>query len=179
MGPSDSVVSMPARVPTFSAGVVITPAASPSDVFTIAGSATMTIFVKKIKVNGQTADTSLVQLIRRRTANTGGTSTNPTPVANDSDDQGNATATLTAYTANPSALGTAVGTMDAQYVTGAASSSSATDALPMMRDFGDILYDKPITLRGATDVLAVNLNGTSGITPIAVAVEWTEAGANG
>ena len=161
----------------------IAPAATATDVFTIYGSATYgsatkTIRVTKILLSGSqtTGGTVAIQLIKRSTTNTGGTSTTSTAVPNDSNDAA-ATATVLSYTTNPSALGTSIGTLKSLRTqvpnTTATSENSAT--------FGYWeLYKadtpaKAIVLRGASQGLCINFGGvtvTGG--SFSYVVEWTE-----
>src|SRR5204863_4895248 len=89
-------------------GLVV--AASATDIFAITGSATKIVRITRLRISGvrTTGTDTDIQLIKRSTANTGGTSTNPTKVAYDSNDPAS-TATINAYTANPTGLGTAIG----------------------------------------------------------------------
>src|SRR5690242_6665608 len=85
-------------------------ASSATDVFTITGSASKLTRVSRIRISGikTTAGADVdVQAVKRSTANTGGTSTNPVLVPYDSASPA-AASTVTAYTANPT-LGITVG----------------------------------------------------------------------
>jgi len=95
------------REQTYSAvSVALVPAASATDVFCISGSATKMIAISKIVISG-TAGTLVslpFTLVRRATLNTGGTAAtgSAAPVATrHNSTNAAATATLTAYTANP------------------------------------------------------------------------------
>lgn len=135
-----------------------TPAATPTDVFTITGSATKTIRIKHIKLTGSagTAGQFVWYLVRRSGANTGGTSTAPTPLKHDSSDAA-ATAALALYTANPTGLGTTVGN-----ISGVRLFHNVTTAAPdrFIWDFST-RNDKALVLRGTGDVLAINGNGAA------------------
>lgn len=160
---------------TYSVSATIAPAALATDIFTIAGSASKVVRVTKVSVNGvqTTAGQAQVILLRRSTANTGGTSTAPAKVAHDTQNTA-AVATVLAYTANPTALGTLVGTVraDRVFLPGAA---TASDAQGLDHLFGDAGQQSP-TLRATTDLLAVNLNGvTIAGGSLNVTVEWTES----
>jgi hypothetical protein len=149
-------------------------ATTATDIFTITGSATKTIRIIRIAFSAQetTAGVVNVLLIKRSAANTGGTFATATAVPHDSNDAA-ATATVLNYTANPSALGAAVGTIRAARIfiptSGTDTSNSVNES-----DFG-IGPEKAIVLRGTTQVLAVNLNATTvaGGTWTCY-VEWTE-----
>ena len=169
-------VTMGASSATYAAAISgLVPAALATDVFVINGSASKTIRISKINVNGvqATAGQVAISVIKRSTANTGGTSTTPTRTPYDSANAA-ATATVLAYTANPATLGTVVGTITASrlFVPGVA---SATDAQGFTMITGDV-GQQFVTLRGIAENLAINLNGVT-ITGGAVNVtfEWTES----
>lgn len=160
---------------TYSAAVqALTAAGNPTDVFTITGSATATVFVKKIEISGvATANTvGVVQLIKRSTANTAGTSTTPAAVPMDSNDAA-ATAVVRAYTANPT-LGTAVGTIAAKRIFYPITAATLPSDNNTVFEFGTDSRQSLI-LRGATQVLSLNLNGTTiGGNSLSIYVEWEE-----
>lgn len=144
-----------------------------TDIFTITGSATKTVRVLRLAYSAQqtTAGVDNILVIKRSTANTGGTSASATRVPHDSNDAA-ATATVLNYTANPT-LGTAVGTVRAARMF---IPTAGTDISTFVYeyDFG-ALPEKAIVLRGTGEVLAINLNGAtiSGGTWTCF-VEWTE-----
>lgn len=168
-------VTFSAAAATYSASIVgLSPAALATDIFTITGSATKTVRISRILVNGvqTTAGQVSVMAVKRSTANTVGTSTAPTRVPYDSTSAA-ATATVLAYTANPT-LGTTVGTITSSrlFVPGTASASDAQGLQVLTGDVGQQF----ITLRGIAEVVAVNLNGVT-VTGAAlnITVEWTES----
>lgn len=164
-------MSAPATYSAAITGLVV--AAAATDVFTLLGSATKIVRVRQFSVSG-TAGTALVanvQVIKRSTANTGGTSTAPVAVPNDSASPA-ATAVALAYTANPT-TGTLVGVARTQKLlfdvtTGAGASASA--------DYETHANGhRPLTLRGVAETLAINLAGVTLNTPsVNIYVEWTE-----
>lgn len=135
-------------------------ASSCTDLFTITGSATRTIRVTRLEVIGQqtTAAAAQVIVLVRSTANSGGTSSNPTAVPLDSSSPG-ATATLNAYTANPT-TGSLVGNIFAGYIFLAAPATATVGSDKVLLDYGN-RPAQAIVLRGTTQVLAVNLNGVT------------------
>jgi len=149
-------------------------ASSATDIFTITGSASKTVRVLRIGFSGTqtTAGTVNVLAIKRSSANSGGTSASATAVVHDSTD-GAVSATVLNYTANPTSLGTAVGTVRAVRAfiptTGTAASSQFYEF-----DFGE-WAEKAVVLRGTSQVLALNLNATT-VTGGAWTcwVEWSE-----
>lgn len=149
-------------------------AASATDIWTITGSATKTIKITRIVIGGRAtavANADIV-LVKRSAADTGGTSTAPTAVPYDSL-QGAATATLAAYTANPT-TGTLVGNLGVyQYALGNLTTGVGHDELTL--DFGGRAGSKPIILRGAAEQFGINLAGVSYSGNLwDITVEWTE-----
>ena len=148
---------------TYSAtsAIAFTAAATPTDIFTIYGSATRTIKILRIGFSATqtTAATANIVLIKRSAANTGGTIATATSVPHDAADP-TATATIVNYTANATALGAAVGTVKAlrAYIPAPATATPQT--------FYEIIFggnnnEKPIILRGTSQGLAINLNSTT------------------
>lgn len=132
-------------------------AVAATDWITVTGSATKTVRVGKLSVCGTaTAATTVdVLLIKRSTADTGGTiSSTPTAVPNDSGNAA-ATAVVVSYSANPT-LGTTVGNVDVKkWNVGAAGGAGC-----VFWQWGDT-NGQQIVLRGVTQQLAVNLNGVA------------------
>jgi hypothetical protein len=149
-------------------------AASATDIFTLTGSASKTIRVTRLEISGQqtTAAAAQVIVLVRSTANTGGTSTNPTAVPHDSNSPA-ASATINAYTANPT-TGSLVGNIYAGYVFLAAPGTATVGSDKVVFDYGN-RPAQAIVLRGTGQVLAVNLNGVT-VTGGAfdINVEWSE-----
>lgn len=153
----------------------ITPVATATDVLTISGSASKVIRITKISIVGTATAASIYDhyIVKRTAANTGGTSTSPTPAKSDSNDP-TAAATLRLYTANPSALGSGI-SVEANKTYLTASSSPGAAALPVVYTFGN-RNDKAIVLRGTGESLAFNFAGQavpSGAN-IYMNIEWTE-----
>lgn len=156
-------------------------ASSATDIFTITGSSTKTIRVTRIELFATTTSATPaaldVLLLKRSTANTAGTSTgSPAAIPHDSTSAA-ASATVLAYTANPT-TGTLVGNIRAAKYMMALATQTATD-FPMPQvlvwDFG-ARPSQGIVVRGTSEVLAINLNAA---TPTATAsfnisIEWTE-----
>lgn len=154
------------------------PAASTTDFAEIYGSSSKTVFVKRItvimaaNVNGSTINPVFV--VRRSTANSGGTATTETAVKNDTN-SGSATATVKTYTANPT-TGTLVGRI--------ASNALGLGISPTMNSNAQaiVLYEarpdtQAETLRGTGEGLCVNFNGTKpdvGTPTLSVCFEWEE-----
>lgn len=134
------------------------PAASATDIFSIIGSATTTVEVNKITISATKTTDGVVDvyIIKRSTANTGGTSTSATWVPHISTDAA-ATAVGSIYTANPSALGTNVGAV--RIVPLSIPTTTATTTNVYEINFGE--RGKPIILSGVAQALSINLGGVT------------------
>lgn len=164
--------------PTYQASITgLVTAASATDFFTIQGSATKTVTVLNLECYGtaSTAATADILVIKRSAANTTGTSTTPTGVPIDSASPA-ATALVKAYTVNPGALGTSVGTIRA---TKLALPLPATGAVLQRLQllFGDGPGEQGVTLRGVAQTLALNGNAATLGTGAAISCSatWTES----
>jgi len=150
------------------------PYAGAADILNIAGSATRTVRVTRIAVSGRaTAANQLdVAVVKRASANSGGSPTALAAVSHDSLD-GAATAVVNAYGAAPTP-GTLVGTIRAvqSNVSAAGSGGAAT---PIEWDFGWV-NDKTVILRGTAESISINLGGGAvpAGTVLNLFVEWTE-----
>lgn len=155
------------------AAASVTIAGTPTDVFTITGSATKTVRVRRIAITGTCTSTSAthILLIKRSTANSGGTSTATTAVPLVSTSPA-ATATVLAYTANPASLGAIVGNVDARR--GVFPTTSTAQSFNVIELYSDERFH-PITLIGTGEVLAVNFGSVSLTGGTASCMfEWTE-----
>lgn len=164
---------------TYSACVVnLNPSTNSSDVFTIRGGATRTVYIHKVIISGTrtTHRRDVFTLVRRSTNNTGGTSLVRTVVPYDSNNLAS-TCEVRSYTANPT-LGTLVGEVYTQNVSLSVlqpsnAQGNGTGVVPFKWEPSEV--GQPIILRGVTQILAVN-------TPIAfpagallnITVEWSE-----
>jgi hypothetical protein len=152
-------------------------ATTATDIFTITGSATKTIRIIRIELSGTQNSPGAADflLIKRSTANTGGTSTTLTNAPYDSTNAA-ATATVRAYTANPTALGTSVGMVRTTTLTIPGIGSGGSTGLQgfYIWDFGG-RPSQAIVLRGTTQVFAINLNSTTlAGSAFDISIEWTE-----
>lgn len=160
---------------TYSASIVgLVAANTATDVFTIYGSATKTVRITKLVLSGQqtTGGIVTVQVIKRSAANTAGTSSSPAGTPHDSADAA-ATATVRAYTVNPTGLGAAVGSpLRAEKIFVPATTSLFAQNLVI--DFA-ARNVKPWTLRGTSEGVCLNLNGTTWTgNTLNCYVEWVE-----
>lgn len=160
--------------PTYAAAFVglVVPAA-PTDVFTITGSATKVIRITSVRFTiSTTAGSGILinaSLIKRSTADTGGTSTVAVNVPYDSNNAAG-TAVVRGYTVNPT-LGTAIGPIRAiRY----AATPAAVPNQEAYIEFGT-RPAQTVILRGTSQQLCVNFGSTS-ITgdTVDISVEWTE-----
>lgn len=159
---------------TYSAAVVgLSPNIVATDIAYICGSATRTVRVTRFGMSGRaTAVQSIdVTLVKRSTANSGGTCTAATKVPNDSSYVAG-TATVSTCTANP-VLGTTVGNVVSQQLQ-LGNLTTGVGGVPIAFHFGN----RPATavvLRGAAQCLGVNLNaGSAGGNSLQLGFEWTE-----
>ena len=154
--------------------------AAATDFFTISGSGSKTIRVLKIGFSCTQTNPGYENFIvlKRSTANTGGTSTAQTAVPMDSN-SAEATASVLAYTANPTALGTLVGNIRSYRMliettpTGGVSSTDIAMTALSEISFGGI-GQAPV-LRGTSQLLSVNFAaGTATGNLINIFIEWSE-----
>ena len=177
VGPIQSSIQVYPQWNTYNATIAaLTPASSATDFFTLTGSATKVIYVRSIGCTGTstTVASQIVSAMVRSTADTLGTSTgSPAAVPLDSNFPA-ATATVLAYTANPT-TGTLVGNVGSGLLqTPAPASIAAGNGLYF--NFLQVNGDQPIVLRGTSQVLALNAGGSSFSSGAALtcSVTWTE-----
>jgi hypothetical protein len=156
---------------TYSGGSVVAPVALATDVWILNGSATKTVRIRKIELIGSqtTGGYFTVILQKRSTANTGA-SANVQRVPNDSLSAAS-TVTYQSYTANPTALGTNIGSIRTEKIFFPAATLGTTKTV---WEFGNS-FDQALTLRGVGEGLALNLGGvtlTGG--SLSFNVVWTE-----
>jgi len=161
---------------TYSAAILgLQVASGTTDFFCVSGSASKVLIVKKIRFSGTASSTTQVgvQLDIRSSANTGGTSSTLTDVPADTTNPAG-TATVRAYTVNPSSLGTLVGMYGGLYYTFVATNSNGVSVEFRELRFGEE-EDQGMVLRGAAQSACLNLNGASlsgGL--LGANVEWRE-----
>lgn len=165
-------------VPTYHAvGVAIAVGTAPTDVACITGSATKVIRLKKVRLSG-TASTAInisVYLTKHIVADTGGTPATgtalPTAYPMDSTNPA-ATATLQAYTANPTVADAAsTVTNSATLFLPVTSTASGQNAVIFDWGSGGIAIQGPI-LRGVAQQVCVNLNGVTAPSSGLLNVQW-------
>lgn len=155
-----------------------TPAATPTDVAILTGSSTKTIKITKIRLTVQATASGVMEWrLVKRTAGTqsavdtpflAGTHAGPF----ESTDSASTVITAAAagvYTSNPASTGTVIGIVDDWTITELANATINLTYTCMQPA-------KCITLRGATQVLAINGNGHTLLTgeKFGITFEWTE-----
>lgn len=160
-GGEQFVTTLPIQRQTYSAAVVALAAAtSATDFITVSGNANTTVRIINVTCAATgTLGAVPLQAIVRSAANTGGTSTTVTAVPNDANDAA-AQAVVKAYTVNPVGLGTAVGTVRAGVLTVSPAVTTTIGSQEISWDFGIHPGEQEVVLRGATQVFALNGNGT-------------------
>lgn len=155
---------------TFAVTSFFTPAATPTDLVIIEGSATKTIRIISMVIGttNTAAGSQQFFLIKRNAADTTGTFVSAgTPVPLDSTNAAATANRVGHFTANPGALGAAAGTINIKRV---ASPPAVPATWAGVRDNAEVemidwmansLLDQPIVLRGVTQCLAINFNGAA------------------
>ena len=142
---------------TYSAALTgIVPATSATDIFTISGiSGSQHTRILRIEITATqtTAAVRDILLIKRTTANTGGTFTTATGIGHAFF---TATESIKGYTANPTALGTGTLLRSSKVLIGPTTAEAGT----IVWEFGDTL-GQPLILDLNTDSICVNLNGVT------------------
>ena len=179
--PSNQVISTSptdSTKATYSASAVgFVCAAAATDIFTLQGSATKTIRVISLGVTGSTTAGSgasvSFSLIKRSAANTAGTSSTATNVPHDSSNVA-ATAVVKSYTANPSALGTSVGTIRTERIVVPTIGGQGSGYASGLYSYGN-RPGQAIVLRGTSEFLCMNFAGVTITNPVICCdIEWTE-----
>lgn len=149
-----------------------TPVATPTDIFILPGSASKTIKILRVAITQTQTTTGVNQwfLIKRSTANSGGTSGATTVVPLDSASSAGTAAPLK-YTGNPT-TGTPVGNIRICDVV-SPKVDSVSSGYHVIYDSTDRVNGQPITLRGVAEGLALNFNGAAVPSGLAVGAEIT------
>jgi len=153
----------------------ITPAAATTDIMQITGSSSKTIRVLEVDVSFTASVTTGLPtptyLVKRSSADTSGTTSTMTTVALSSGNT-SPTASITAYTANPT-TGTAVGNICAYQILATegpvgAAGASENYLTPTCVVYKAGSFDQAVTLTSAAEALCLNFNGTipSGTSPL-------------
>jgi hypothetical protein len=145
---------------TYAAGFNLTTfAALATDVFQVVGSATKAIAITRVQISADATGLGAfdIALLKRTTANTGGTIVPISSIAYDSTDPA-ATAVVRAYTTNPTLGAGAIIRIDSTALPGAA--ATGYPYAPTIWDFST-RNAKPIILRSAGESIVINLQSAA------------------
>lgn len=159
--------------------VGLVPAAAATDVACLIGSASRVTRLQMVRISGSgTAISTPVVLLKRASANTGGTAATgaalPVPYALDSTNSA-ATATTTAYTANPTIVDSAPGILDNGNLGVVATTVGAAVQPFLAWDYLSHPFSQAPTLRGIAQMLCVNLTATTPTALLNISFRWSEA----
>lgn len=181
--PQVGVVSAVQKFATYSAtSIGLVPASSATDVFCISAAASKSVSIKQITVTG-TAGTLItvpITIVRRASLDTGGTPATttalPVAAANYSTDPAS-TATLIAYTANPTLVDSSPGIFRSEVTS--FNVTSALVASPSLRfQWGESIswFSHALNiLKGTTQQVCVNLNTTTILSGVLnISITWVE-----
>lgn len=182
--PQVGVISGIIQQPTYSAvALALPPAASATDIACITGSATKVVKVRRIMITGTagTLVTAPFTLVKRDAANTGGTAATTTAdwantVAKNDNNSAAHSATLIAYSANPTITDSTPQYMRSAHLTVPVTSAGVVTQ-PLNWQFGGMqgFPVQEMILRGAAQQACINLNGVSISTGLLhLSIEWTE-----
>lgn len=179
--PQVGVISGINRSATYGAySVGLVPAASATDIFCLNASASREISIREITISGTagTAITTPILIYRRASQDTGGTAATglalPVAAPMVSSDPV-ATATLTAYTANPTVVDSSPGLLQAPAVSFSVTTGTNTPSFLYGGTNVDLLSKGFNVLKGSTQQICLNLNGvtiTAGV--LAIGMKWVE-----
>lgn len=147
-------------------------------IFTIGGSASKTIRIKRIRISGfslTAVQYIAINVVKYSTATSGGTSTNLVAVPLDSTDPAATVNQVKVYTAVPTD-GTLVGTLTSWRTLMQATTAAAAGTIePHIFNFGDMPETKGIVLRGTNQEVALVFPvAPASVVTMTVDVEWTE-----
>lgn len=170
--PSFGASLQPSTRATYAGSITFNPAATPTDMLALEGSASKVIRLLQARITGYatTAGQLNALFMRRSALNTGGTSTTVTAAKLDSADAA-PTAVMRAYTVNPAGLGASAGGIArVQPFLALATAQSQELVLDWTAD-----YSKAPVLRGAAEAFTLNhVNAVPASTVLAVSLLWTE-----
>lgn len=182
LGTKNSNLSLPVSSSedvTFGVGIIgLNVSNLATDIFTISGSNSRTIRIKKITVSGTQTTTSSreIVLLKRSTLNSGGTSTLLTGVPFDSQNPASL-AVVRAYTANPT-LGSLIGIISSIYGTFSVQAPTNAQGAKATKDvvfeFGKN-KSQHLVLRNQNETVSINLNGVTFTgEALSISIEWSE-----
>jgi len=167
-----SSVTTATDVTTYSAADVSIANTGAGDVWCVSGSATKTVYLLQVHLSGlaTSAIVADVSVIKRSTADTGGTAIAETAVPHDSTNVA-ATASVKAYSVSPTA-GTAVGSIMAHKIALGVQGNTATTTEAFFK-YGD-QGQQPIILHGTAENVCVNVSAPGAGGSWAIYSEWME-----
>ena len=135
------------------------PAAAPTDILQIQGSATKIVKIRSIVMTGTATAASIIipTIVRRSTIATGGSPT-ITPFAKRDPNNLNPSAVLTTFAAAPTSVGTLIATVDGGRLSVAPAANGGIDRLLLQYTW---LNEQGLTLRGVNDFICINLGGAA------------------
>lgn len=160
--------------PTYAAGASFTyPVTGAGDAACLVGSATKTIRLTKVRVSGTdtTAQSAVMNLVKRTVASTGGTATQPSIGSYDSVN-GAATAVMNAYTiVNTPGAGVTINSGLVNLLAATTATSVVEQTYPPQN-----FLDQQLTLRGVAQSFCVNFPNalSTAAASLNVTFEWTE-----
>ncbi len=150
------------QYPTYmAASTAFTPGTAPQDIFVIKGSATTKVYVLKMGLSSTqtTEGVNAWSLLKKSTANTGGTHAEPAVIPVQSGDAA-ATAVVSQYTANPTA-GTSLGPLWAGWLNSPKVTTAGVGSFQGLELDFETLLGQPVGLLNASEALAWNFGGAS------------------
>lgn len=159
--------------------VGLVPAAAATDVACLTGSATKVVRLQRVVISGSGTAISIPVLLRKNaSANSGGTAATstalPAPYALDSSNPA-ASATTTAWTANPTVNDTTPGILDNGNLGLVATTVGAAVQPGLAFNYADRNFSQAPILRGVAQQLCVNLTGTTPTALLNISFRWTES----
>jgi hypothetical protein len=148
--------------PTYTYAISATaPYATPTDWIVIRGSATKTIKIVRVEISGAaTAATEVLFAIKKHTiANTGGTSTTPTPMSHDSADPA-PSATVLLYSVAPTIDASATIWKNVRMTLAVAPAATTVAPDRFIYNYSSETYE-PLVLRGVAQECAINFGGSA------------------
>lgn len=166
--------------PTYSATTAnFTPAATATDLFVISGSASKTVQILSVTLIGTATAATVIDsfILKRSSANSGGTSVASTVVQHNTSDPATTVATIQHYTANPSVLGTSDGVIKRNKVNLPIATTAVYPTPNELLPVCPVGVYSPITLNGTSQFLCVNNNAAAipaGGANWSISITWTE-----
>jgi len=161
------VVSSQSEPVTYSASGITTYATNATDVIVLQGTASKVVKIKRVGLTIGSAGSVYASVMRRSSSFSGGTCASSTSsiMKHDTADASPSLGNLWICTANPT-VGSLVGRLRSVYI-------GVSGSTVIEWELGNV-SDKAIVLRGASDYLTINLEGSNVSNTLLWFVEWTE-----